>query len=448
MKIFILILFIVTYVLIIAMPKRKPIITGIAALICAVPCAISGHMLWHEAFSEAINYNVVMMLVGIMITVGLFSESGMPNKLADKIISSVPNAMWVLVFLSVLSGVISAFVDNVATVLMLAPVGLAVAKKVGVSPIPVLISIAVSSNLQGAATLIGDTTSVMLAGELGMSFMDFFFLNGKPSIFWAVEIGMLITVPVLIFIFRKQNERFEYIAEPVTVTTIFPTIALLLNIGCLVLCSFVTVPEGFFADNINGLVCMFFGIVCLIYHIAAAKNVQTVGADGEQIFIDGKKKAWKEVRDTIDYQTVLFLIFLFVIIRAVEKVGIIADISGFFATIGESNIFLLYTLIVFGSVLVSAFIDNIPYVATMLPVIAGLGVSGDIRILLCFGLLSGATLGGNITPVGASANVVAIGILNKEGYKVKSSDFFKIGIPFTLAAVLAGYLFVWLVWGV
>ena len=433
MKIFVLVLFILTYILIIALPKQKPIITGITALICSVACAISGHMLWHEAFSEAINYNVVMMLVGIMITVGLFSDSGMPNKLADKIISKIPNAMWVLVLLSVLSGVISAFVDNVATVLMLAPIGLAVAKKVDVSPIPVLISIAVSSNLQGAATLVGDTTSVMLAGEIGMSFMDFFVMNGKLSIFWAVELGMLATIPILIIIFRKQNRKFEYLSEPVTVTTIFPTVMLVLNITCLVLCSFLTLPEGFVADHINGLVCMFFGIVCLIYHVATSKKVKT---------------ALKEVANTIDYQTVFFLIFLFIIIQAVEKVGIIADISSFFASIGESNIFLLYTLIVFGSVLISAFIDNIPYVATMLPVIAGLGVSADVQILLGFGLLCGATLGGNITPVGASANVVAIGMLNKEGYKVKSSDFFKIGIPFTLAAVLSGYIFIWLVWGI
>ncbi|MBO5066998.1 MAG: arsenic transporter, partial [Clostridia bacterium] len=155
----------------------------------------------------------------------------------------------------------------------------------------------------------------------------------------------------------------------------------------------------------------------------------------------------KSAFSTIDYATVLFLVFLFIIIRAVDNVGIIADISAFFGSIGSKNLFLLYTLIVFGSVLISAFIDNIPYVATMLPVIAGLGLSGNSQILLCFGLLCGATLGGNITPVGASANVVAIGMLNKEGYKVKSSDFFKIGIPFTLVAVLGGYLFCWFVWG-
>jgi len=138
MKIFVLVLFVLMYLLIIAVPKYKTAITGITALIVTVACVIFGEMVWHEALSSAINYNVVMMLVGIMITVGLFSESNMPNRLADKIISKIPNAMWILVLLSVLSGIISAFVDNVATVLMLAPIGFAVAKKTGVSPIPVL----------------------------------------------------------------------------------------------------------------------------------------------------------------------------------------------------------------------------------------------------------------------------------------------------------------------
>lgn len=437
MKILILVLFVLMYVLIIAVPKLKPWVTGITALIATVACVISGHMAWHEAVSSAINYNVVMMLVGIMITVGLFSESNMPNKLADKIISKVPNAMWILVLLSVLSGVISAFVDNVATVLMLAPIGLAVAKKTGVSPIPVLISIAVSSNLQGAATLVGDTTSVMLAGALNMSFMDFFFMDGKFSIFWAVEFGMLLTVPVLIFIFRKNNKKFNITPEKIEVSTLFPTYMLVLNILCLVACSFIPLPEGFIANHVNGLVCLFFGIVCLVHHVVTSKNKE-----------GGIKASLKNASNTIDYPTVLFLIFLFVIIRAVDRVGIIADISAFFGSIGSKNIFLLYTLIVFGSVFISAFIDNIPYVATMLPVIAGLGLGGDVQTLLCFGLLCGATLGGNITPVGASANVVAIGMLNKEGYKVKSSDFFKIGIPFTLVAVLGGYALIWLVWGV
>lgn len=451
MKILILIIFALTYVGIIAFPKYKPHISGCAALVCAVACAISGHMKWFGAFT-AIDYNVVMMLVGIMIIVGLFSESGMPNRLSDKIIAKIPNAMWILVLLSVLSGVISAFVDNVATVLMLAPIGLAVSKKLNVSPIPVLISIAVSSNLQGAATLVGDTTSVMLAGELKMSFMDFFVMNGKPSIFFAVELGMLLTIPVLIIIFRKQNKKFSYIPEPTKVSTYFPSFMLVLTILCLMICSFITLPSGFIKEHINGLVCMSFGIVCVIHHLLTTKKTEITKTqeDGSITtqFIGGKKQAVKTILGTIDFPTVLFLTFLFIIISAVESVGIIKDISGFFGSIGAKNIFLLYTLIVFGSVLISAFIDNIPYVATMLPVIAGLGLGADVQTLLCFGLLCGATLGGNITPVGASANVVAIGMLNKEGFNVRAKDFFKIGIPFTLVAVLGGYGFIWLFWGV
>ena len=452
MKIFVLVLFVLMYLCVIGIPKYKPHATGITALILTVGCVISGDMLWHEPFTSAINYNVVMMLVGIMITVGLFSESGMPNKLADKLISKVPNAMWILVILAILSGLVSAFVDNVATVLMLAPIGIAIAKKVGVSPIPVLISIAVSSNLQGAATLVGDTTSVMLGGFADMTFMEFIILDGKLSIFWAVEFGALLTIPIIIFIFRKQNKRFEYLSSKVQVTTLFPTLMLILNIACLVVCSFVALPDGFIANHINGLVCLAFGLICLVHHIITAKKVKAIDENGVESFIGGKKKAVKTIFGTIDFPTVLFLIILFVIIQAVEAVRIINDISSLFVSIGSKNIFLLYTLIVLVSVIVSAFIDNIPYVATMLPVIQslviGLNAPPQTAYLLYFGLLCGATLGGNITPVGASANVVAIGILNKEGYKVKSSDFFKIGIPFTLVAVLGGYILNWLVWGI
>lgn len=426
MKIFILILFILTYVSIVAFSKRKTIITGVSALIAVSACLIGGVATFKEAIT-AIDYNVILMLLGIMITVGVFSASNMPMLMADKIISKVPNSIIALTLLAVLSGVISAFVDNVATVLMLAPIGLAVAKKINVSPIPVIISIAVSSNLQGAATLVGDTTSIMLGGFADMSFFDFFFLDGKLSIFWAVELGMLLTIPVILFIFRKDNKKLLYEAEKIEIKSYMPTILLLLNIGLLVVTSFL--PNKLAITN--GLICMVIGLFAIAYDTLRYKTpiVQTL-------------------KDSVDYGTVLFLTFLFLIIFTVEKVGIIADISGFFAKIGATNVFLLYTLIVLGSVFMSAFIDNIPYVATMLPVIQTLSLSLPTvsPYLLYFGLLIGATLGGNITPVGASANVVGIGILNKEGHEVKNSDFFKIGIPFTFVAVLGGYLLTWFVW--
>ena len=127
--------------------------------------------------------------------------------------------------------------------------------------------------------------------------------------------------------------------------------------------------------------------------------------------------------------------------------GVIAAAADLLAKLGGGNVFILYTVIVWASVLISAFIDNIPYVATMLPVVTGLAATLNIApTLLYFGLLSGATLGGNCTPIGASANITGIGILRKEGYKVKNSDFFKIGIPFTLAAIIPAYIYLWVLY--
>ena len=150
----------------------------------------------------------------------------------------------------------------------------------------------------------------------------------------------------------------------------------------------------------------------------------------------------------IDFNTIGLLIGLFLMIGGITNMGVIDALANLLAKAGGNNIFLLYTIIVWASVVISAFIDNIPYVATMIPVIAGIATAlGIDPTPLYFGLLSGATLGGNITPIGASANITGIGILRKAGYEVKNGDFFKIGIPFTLAAVIPAYVLIWLLFG-
>ena len=187
-----LLLFAAMYVLLLVFAEHRWIIALAAALVFVLV-----GILPVSAALPAINWNVLMMLAGTMATVELFIQSQMPARMAEKLLKIVPNVQWAVVVLSVFSGLISAFVDNVATVLMVAPVGLAVAKKLKTDPVPVIIAIAVSSNLQGAATLVGDTTSILLAGHIGMSFNDFFWFLGKPGIAWAVELGALLTVPVL-----------------------------------------------------------------------------------------------------------------------------------------------------------------------------------------------------------------------------------------------------------
>ncbi|MDD6283419.1 MAG: SLC13 family permease [Oribacterium sp.] len=375
---------------------------------------------------SVVNWNVLMMIGGTMLVVWFFIESKMPNLLADIILDKCPNVMWVIILMSLFAGAVSAFIDNVATVLMIAPVALAVCKKLNISPVSMLISIAVSSNLQGAATLVGDTTSIMLGDYADMNFMEFFVLHGRPSIFWPVELGALMTVPVMMLEFHHLNQPVEA-REKTVVEDMFPTFALCGIVVCLIIASFIpNTPK-----ITNGLICCSIGVICMIYDYLRHHE----------------RKNIVHALASVDTETLLVLGGLFIVIRGITDVGIIADAANLIIKFGGDNLFVLYTIIVWGSVVISAFVDNIPYVATMLPILSGITATLGIEpYVLYFGLLTGATLGGNITPIGASANITAVGMLKAGGHDVSFGDFMKIGLPFTLVAVITGYLFTWFVW--
>ncbi len=262
-----ILLFAVTYVSMLVFAKYRTYIALGSALIFLV----SGMLPLSEVI-PSIDFNVLLMIAGTMGLVQLFIDSRMPALLADLVMERVPNVQMAAVALSLFAGIISAFVDNMATVLMVAPIALEICKKLKTNPVPFLIAVAVSSNLQGAATLVGDTTAIMLGSYADMSFLNFFWYLGKPGIFFAVELGALVSALILAWLFRKEK-------------------------------------------------------------------------------------------------------------GSVEQNGARTVVTGLAAAL-EMDPTLLY-----------------------------------------FGLLSGATLGGNCTPIGASANITGIGILRKEGYEVKNSDF-------------------------
>ena len=414
-------LFVITYVLLIAFGRWRPWIAAGSALVFILLGILPANQIF-----GSVDWNILMMLSGTMGTVALFIESKMPNRMADLILTKTPNIMWAAAALSLFAGIVSAFVDNVATVLMIAPVGIAIAKRLNTSPVPLIISIAVSSNLQGAATLVGDTTSILLGGYAGMDFMDFIFMNGKFSIFWAVELGALVTIPVVLWIFRKERAPITP-AEPAIVEDLFPTYILVGTVVLLIAASFIPGKPAV----TNGIICLVMFIIGAVRSYIKNKNLDSV----------------KEALKQIDYETLILLAGLFLIIAGITEAGVIDAVSQLFVKIGGGNLFLMYTLIVWGSVLFSAFIDNIPYVATMLPVVTGIAsMQGWDPFVLYFGLLVGSTLGGNLTPIGASANIAGIGILRREGCNVSTGDFMRIGVPFTLIAVISGYLFCWFVW--
>ena len=422
--IYALILFAVTYVLMLTFTKYRPYI----ALGSAVVFIATGMLPFDQIFG-AIDWNVLLMIAGTMGLVQLFIDSRMPARLADMIMLKVPNVQMAAVALALFAGIISAFVDNVATVLMVAPVALAICKKLKTNPVPFIIGIAVSSNLQGAATLVGDTTAIMLGSYADMSFLDFFWYKGRPGIFFAVELGAIASALILAWLFRREKDSIEQRGELTPVTDYVPTVLLVGMIALLISASFIPVKP----DITNGLICVSLFIIGMVYTFARTRSADA--------FLGPIK--------SIDFETIGLLFGLFLVIGGITNMGVVDAAAGLLARMGGGNVFVIYTVIVWASVLFSAFIDNIPYVATMLPVVtslaAGLGVDPTV---LYFGLLSGATLGGNCTPIGASANITGIGILRRAGHEVKTSDFCRIGIPFTLSAVIPAYIYLWLMYGV
>lgn len=434
-----LLVFAATYLLMLRLQQYRPWVALCSAVLFIVLGEAGGYGFSLRAALQAVDYNVLLMMAGTMGTVALFIESKMPARLAEMLIVRVPDVKWAVCMLALFAGVISAFVDNVATVLMVAPVGLAIARKLKISPVPVLIAIAVSSNLQGAATLVGDTTSILLGSFADMNFFDFFWMHGRPGIFWGVELGALASLLMLLRLFRRETQPIEARVET-QVEDDVPAALMLLTVGLLIAASFLPRPQGgvllALYELRSGLVCM---ALCLFGVTRACLRAHSI-------------KPLRRAAEELDCDTLLLLFGLFIVIAGIRAAGVIDAAAALFHAVAGEDPFRLFTLLVAVSVVLSAFVDNIPYVAAMLPVVQSIAALmnngvGMEPYVFYFGLLTGATLGGNLTPIGASANIAAIGILRKNGEAVTTRDFLRIGVPFTLAAVLTGYVYLWLVWG-
>lgn len=413
------VVFVTAYLLFVLLPHKRTLVALFAALILLLLRVISPR----DAFG-AINWNVMGIFVGTLVVADIFMESRVPAYLAEIIVNRAKNTAWSILLICAMTGFISAFVENVATVLIVAPIAFALSKKLDINPVKMMIAVAVSSNLQGTATLIGDPPSMLLGGFARMNFGDFFFYHGRPSIFFAVECGALFSFVVLYLVFRNHQQKVRIV--PVEkVKSWVPTILLVTLIVFLALSSFFDTDFSYMA----GLLCVIFAAISFAWEKFVHKGS----------IVKGLK--------SLDWDTTFFLAAIFILVGSITMTGWVEKISISLSDMIGSNIFLGFTLLVFISVFLSAFIDNVPFLAAMLPV--AISMAGRLHVnpsLFLFGLLIGTSLGGNITPIGASANIVACGLLKKEGYAVSFKDFAKIGLPFTLAAVTAAYLFVWFVW--
>lgn len=423
MKFWVLGLAVVMYGLVIAFPHKKAWFTLAAAAIVVVLGVVPPG----RAFLELINWNVMLIYIGSLVVADLFIYSRVPSYVADKVVERSPTLGWAVVFVLLMTGILSAFVENVATVLVMAPIALALSEKMDVDPRHFMIGLAVMSNLQGTATLVGDPPSMIFAGFAGYSFNDFFFRDGRPSVFFAVQLGMLAGAAYFYWFYRKLGRKKVDLPDTPVVSWV-PTILLLLLIVGLAVISFMF--EGF--GYLSGGWVFFLGLVGLLWYLFVQKRP--------------KAETWTLVK-SLDWETIAFLAGIFVVVGALSETGILADLSALLARFVGDNVFLGFVSIVAMSVLLSGFIDNVPYIIVMLPVARTLTEGMGLRPeLYMFGLLIGSCLGGNLTPFGASANVVAVGIVKKKGIVVKFGEWLKVAGPFTVITTVVSALFVWLVW--
>ncbi len=414
--------------------RAKAIWVGIGVL-CLVPLLLrmdpilvpADLFAFERGSWAAINWNVIGIFSGTMLVAGVLIYSGVPALCADLLIERSRNVGSAILWVCIFASAISVVADNTATVLIVAPIALALAKKLKVSAAPFIIGLAVSSNLQGTATLIGDPPSMILAGHFRLNFNDFFWYGGRPGIFFAVQVGAVAGFVVLWLLFRRYEQPVVQM-EAEKPKSWFPLVVLVLMVCGLAAASWVD-PNFVWFGAAN----------CLL---AAALVMGW-------LFRRERRSALNLLK-SFDTSTLFFLMGVFMMVYALKRSGAIAAAAGWLGGATGGHVLGAFALVVVCSMLLSAFIDNIPYVAAMLPLVDALGGDmglGPTNMVLPFGLLIGSCLGGNITPIGASANVVAYGLLNRtEGEGVSFLGFVKIGLPFTLAAVAAGSAFLWVTW--
>ncbi len=389
-----IVIFLAVYVGLVVVRTRRSLVTwgGIAVAL------VLGSLRFGEIVPN-ISWNVLGIFAGTLLVAELFIISKVPETIADTLINRSPNLG--IAFFAIISftSVLSMFVENVAATLIVAPVALQLARKAGVSPVPVIIGLAISSNLQGTATLIGDPPSMILGAAMKMNFLDFIFYRMrdgsgimKPGIFWFIQMGAVVSLIVLYFFFRGMKRR----PEPIPVTPVASIVPSLLLVLLILLLSVAT----FFDPDFR----WFGGTVCMAG--AAAGMIWYGRRDRQRI---------ARLLRGFDWDTAAFLAGVFVLVGMLEDRGVIDAIVARLSVLRGSSPFVLYSIIVWSSVLLSGFIDNVPYVTAMLPVVLKLAPAlGLPTEVFAFGLLIGACIGGNVTPIGASANIVAVGLLRRD----------------------------------
>jgi len=396
----------------------------VAALVGAVAVIALGLLTQQEAFSAAyVDWNVIFLLVGMMAIANILAKTGLFEWLAaEAVLRTKGDAYQLLVLISLITAVVSALIDNVTTVVLITPIIFVVAERLRVSPMPLLISEIIASNIGGTATLIGDPPNIIIGSRLGKDFGDFI-VNATPAIVVAL---------VAYLIFARWLFRRELAASAVGLTE--------QEIEALAM------EERRIADvplMRIGLAVLAFTILGFILARPLGLGGATVALAGATLLMLVTKQDASDVLRTIDWASLVFFIALFIVVGAVVKTGLIGDLASatLSATGGRTDTAAL--LVLWASGVLSAIIDNIPYTITMVPLVADLGRAVNIEPLI-WALSFGANLGGNATVIGASANVIVAGMSAARGQPITFRGYLRYGVPATIVTMIVCTIDIWL----
>ncbi len=395
-----------------------------AALSGAAAMVLLGVVDAHTAFfseETGVDWNVIFLLLGMMIIVSIVKQTGVFEYLAiwsAKRARGRPFA--VMVMLVVITAVGSALLDNVTTVLLIAPVTLLVCDRLGVPPVPYLIAEAMASNIGGTATLIGDPPNIIIASKSGLTFNDFL-VNLAPLIIVLVAVFVLLCRVMFRSVFVFDDTRAAAVLQ-LDERDVIKDRRLLLQCGIVL----GVVMVGFIA---HGLIDLDPSLVALL---------------GAGALVAVSRTEPREFLEDVEWPTLVFFMGLFIMVGALVEVGVMADLGSWLADAVGDNYLLAGTGLIFGSAAASGIIDNIPYVATLTPIVKDLVDAGDgstQAMSLWWALALGADLGGNATAVGASANVVIIGIAARNGHPISFWHFTKYGLIVTVVTVTIAWAY-------
>ncbi|AVM48345.1 hypothetical protein C5Q96_05585 [Mogibacterium diversum] len=408
---------IIVFVVVIGLIISEKVNSAAAALAGAMALVVTGVMSAHRALSY-IDFNTIGLLVGMMVLVAIIRQSGLFEYVAIKAAKMVHGDPWkIMIAFILLTAVLSGILDNVTTVLLVGPMTIAIAKMLEINPVPFLMTQILASNVGGTATLIGDPPNIMIGSAANLSFVDFLKNTGL-----AVALVIVFMIVMMRFVYKKEIE-----VEGLDTSKI-------MNLD----------PDKSITDKpllIKGVVVIVLVILGFIFHDQIGMETSVIALTAAAVMlIIGGVNVDNAIQD-VEWTTIAFFMALFVVVGGLTETGVIKQVAAVIIERTAGHPVMMMLILLWASALLSSFLNNIPFIATLIPLVLALKADGMDAEPLWWAISLGACLGGNGTMIGASANVVLSDISTKHGYPITFKSYLRVGMPFMLGSVLISMVF-------